>query len=195
MFRQLFLAGVLVAGVSMPALAADALTDGQIANIAYTAGYLDVSQAGLALIKSQNSDVIDFAILMAKDHKAVNDAALKLLTQEQISPEANPTSESLVNAAVTEAGKLNALNGEAFDKAYIQNEINYHKEVIGALQTTLIPGTKNPELKKLLEGGVPLFQSHLQHAEQIAAKLAGDDSAAAPQSPAAPAQADAAGKN
>lgn len=179
MLRQLFLAGVLAAGVSMPALAADALTDGQVASIAYTAGQLDVNQAGLALIKSHNSDVVDFAILMAKDHKAVNDAALKLITKEGIAPENNPTSESLVNAAIAEAGKLNALNGAAFDKAYIQNEINYHKEVIGALQNTLIPGTKNAELKKFLEGGVPLFQSHLQHAEMIAQKLAGEGSAAA----------------
>jgi len=195
MFRRFILAAVLAAGVSTGALAADALTDGQIAHIAYTAGQLDVSQAGQALIKSQNSDVVDFAILMAKDHKAVNDAALKLITKEEIAPVDNPTSQSLVQGAITEAGKLAQLSGDDFDKGYIANEIAYHKQVIGALQDTLIPATKDAALKEFLTQGVPLFQSHLEHAEKIAAKLNGEENPAASgaAAPAAP-PAEASGK-
>ena len=57
-----------------------------------------------------------------------------------------------------------------FDKAYINNEVTYHKTVNDALQNTLIPGASNSELKNLLTTGLKIFQGHLQHAEQVAAQ-------------------------
>ncbi len=63
------------------------------------------------------------------------------------------------------------LNGAAFDQAYMQNEVDYHKQVNGALKTLLIPSATNAELKSLLETGLKLFEGHQQHAEQVAAKL------------------------
>lgn len=191
MLPRLILSAVLSASISTAAVAADEITDGQIIHIAYTAGQLDISQAGQALIKSQNSDVVDFAILMARDHKAGNDVALKLMQKEQIGPEDNETSQALVQRVVAEAGRLSQLSGEEFDKGYIQNEINYHQTVIASIQDKLLPAAKNPELKEFLSQGLPLFQAHLAQAEKIARKLAGEEEQAegeAPAAEAAPAQ-------
>ena len=66
---------------------------------------------------------------------------------------------------------LKKLNGPAFDKAYADNEVEYHKTVNGALESTLIPSADNPELKQLLETGLKIFQGHQQHAEQVAKSL------------------------
>ena len=63
------------------------------------------------------------------------------------------------------------MSGAAFDKAYILNEIAYHKTVNDALQSTLIPSAANAELKGLLQTGLKLFQGHQQHAESIASKV------------------------
>ena len=68
-------------------------------------------------------------------------------------------------------GELTALDGAAFDKAYLENEIAYHKTVNGALEGTLIPSTTNRELKDLLSTGLKVFQGHQEHAEQVAAML------------------------
>ena len=43
--------------------------------------------------------------------------------------------------------------------------------MIDAINKTLIPSAKNEELKKLLTTGLPLFEGHLQHAQQIQASL------------------------
>ena len=67
--------------------------------------------------------------------------------------------------------KLASLTGAAFDKAYIDNEVAYHKAVNSALSATLIPDAQNPELKSLLERGLKVFQSHLEHAEKLAQQL------------------------
>ena len=110
---------------------------------------------------------------MVRDHTAVNDKALALIKKLNVKPEDNDTSRPLVQQADQERAKLAKLNGAAFDKAYAQNEVAYHKTVNGALQNMLIPSAQNPELKSLLETGLQIFQGHEQHAEQLAGSLKG----------------------
>ena len=161
----------LFAASALPTLAADKPTDPQIAHIAYTAGEIDVEAAKLALEKSRNKEIRDFADDMVRDHEAVNKQALDLVAKLKVTPEDNATSQSLAAAAKQERAKLAALDGAAFDKAYIDNEVAYHKQVNGALETLLIPSASNAELKGLLETGLKVFQGHEQHAEHVAAAL------------------------
>jgi putative membrane protein len=146
-------------------------SDSQIAHIAYTADLLDVEAGKQALEKSQNKDVRAFAQQMIGDHTAVNDQALALVKKLNVTPEDNPTSQSLTKQADATREKLSSLTGAAFDKAYVENEVAYHKTVNSALSTTLIPGAQNSELKSLLERGLKLFQAHLDHAELLTKQL------------------------
>ena len=176
MSKALLLAGVLMfaplASLGAPALAQNAgPTDPQIAHIAYTAGQLDIDAAKQALAKSTNPQVRAFAETMERDHAAVNEQALALVTRLHVTPEANPTSTSLTDAAAATRQRLAGLSGAAFDKAYVDNEVAYHQQVNGALETLLIPSAQNAELKGLLETGLKLFQGHQQHAEHVAAEL------------------------
>jgi len=146
-------------------------TDPQIAHIAYTAGQIDIEAAQQALNKSQNKGVREFANDMERDHKAVNDKALALVKKLNVTPQDNDTSKALSKQAADERAELAKLNGAAFDKAYIDNEVAYHKTVNSALQNTLIPSATNSELKDLLTTGLKIFQGHQQHAEHVAAEL------------------------
>src|SRR5947209_4690002 len=105
--------------------------DAQIAHIAYTAGQIDIKAAELALQKSKNKEVRDFADDMVRDHKAVNDQALALVKKLKVTPQDNDTSKALVKQADAEEAKLKKLSGAAFDKAYANNEVAYHKTVNG----------------------------------------------------------------
>lgn len=164
-----FLSAILLA---MPAAAADQKpTDPQIAHIAYTAGVLDIEAAQQALAKSKNKDVLAFAQQMVGDHTSVNNQALALVKKLKVTPEDNATSQSLTKQADETRKKLAGLDGAAFDKAYVDNEVAYHKAVNAALSTTLIPDAQNPELKSLLQSGLTLFQAHEKHAEQLAGQL------------------------
>ena len=146
-------------------------SDPQIAHIAFTAGQIDIAAAQQAAKQSKNKEVRAFAADMVRDHKAVNAKALALLKKLKVKPEDNDTSKSLVKQAADTKAKLAGLSGPAFDKAYADNEVAYHKTVNGALETTLIPSAQNAELKSLLQTGLKLFQGHQQHAEMVAAKL------------------------
>jgi putative membrane protein len=145
--------------------------DAQIAHIAYTAGVVDVAAGKQALDKSRDKAVRDFAQEMVRDHSAVNDSALALVKKLGVTPQDNPTSQGIAKGGSDALKRLGALNGKAFDKAYVANEVAYHKTVNGALSGTLIPNAKNGELKALLQTGLKLFQEHQMHAEHLAASL------------------------
>jgi len=146
-------------------------TDPQIAHIAYTAGELDIAAAKQALAKTRNEDVKAFAENMVRDHAAVNKQALDLVKKLKVTPEDNATSKALTKAAADERARLAKLSGAAFDKAYVANEVAYHKTVNDALETLLIPSASNAELKSLLQTGLKIFQGHEQHAVHVAAEL------------------------
>jgi len=146
-------------------------TDPQIAHIAYTAGELDITAAKQALAKTKNKEVKAFAENMVRDHAAVNKQALELVKKLKVTPEDNATSKALTKAATDERAKLAKLSGAEFDKAYVANEVAFHKTVNGALETLLIPSANNAELKSLLQTGLKVFQGHEQHAEHVAAEL------------------------
>ena len=146
-------------------------TDPQIAHIAYTAGQLDIEAAKQAIGKSKNKDVRAFAEDMVRDHTAVNKQALDLVKKLKVTPEDNDTSKASIKQAADKRAELAKLSGAAFDKAYIDNEVAYHKTVNGALENTLIPSASNAELKSLLQTGLKIFQGHEQHAEHVAFEL------------------------
>jgi putative membrane protein len=177
--REVLMLARLSAGIatlcllSTPLLAQGAAkpTDPQIAHIAYTAGQLDIAAAKQALARSHNAQVRGFATEMVRDHQAVNDKALALVKKLHVTPEANATSASLSKQADATLKRLAKLHGRTFDRAYVDNEVAYHRTVNGALKTTLIPSATNAQLKSLLETGLTLFTEHQKHAEQLAAKL------------------------
>jgi putative membrane protein len=162
-------AALLLAGAAQGQAAK--LNDAQIAHIAYTAGSLDVAAGKQALAKSKDKAVRDFAQEMVRDHTAVNDQALALVKKLNVTPQDNPTSQALTKDADAKLAAYAKLSGKAFDKAYVDNEVAYHKTVNAALSTQLIPGAQNGELKSLLQTGLKLFQQHQQHAEHLAAGL------------------------
>ena len=172
MFVRLSAAITAVSLLSGAAIAEGAKpTDPQIAHIAYPAGVIDITAAKQALAKTSNKDVKAFAENMVRDHEAVNKQALDLVKKLKVTPEDNDTSKSLSKNAAAKLDELAKLKGADFDKAYVANEVAYHKAVDGALETLLIPSASNAELKSLLQTGLKIFQGHEQHAEHVAAEL------------------------
>jgi putative membrane protein len=165
-------AALLAASAAAPALAlGDGPTDPQIAHIAYTAGSLDVAAGKQALAHSKNPAVRSFAEIMVRDHNAVNEQALALVKKLKVTPQDNAISKSLTDGANATMQRLSKLKGAAYDRAYVDNEVAFHKAVNSALESTLIPNASNGELKSLLETGLTLFREHQAHAEQVAKEL------------------------
>jgi putative membrane protein len=146
-------------------------TDPQIAAIVVTANQVDIDAGKLAVSKSHTKDVKEFAQLMITDHSGVNKSAVELVTKLHVTPESNPTSQSLQKGGDDNMDALKKLSGSAFDRAYVDHEVAYHQAVIDAVDTTLIPSAQNAELKALLVKVRPAFVAHLEHAKSLQGKL------------------------
>jgi putative membrane protein len=146
-------------------------TDPQIVGIVVTANQIDIDAGKLAISKTHNKQVHDFAQQMIIDHSALQKSVFNLGAKLHVAPADSDTSASLKKQATETTAHLKTLTGAAFDKAYIDNEVGYHKAVIGAVGTVLIPNAQNAELKSALTGAAPLFQGHLEHAEHLQAGL------------------------
>lgn len=155
--------------LSLPASAqkSQKLTDPEIASVAVTANQIDIEYAKIAQKKSKNADVLKFAETMAKDHQSVIDQAVALVTKLGVTPKDNATTKAFLAGSVKTKAMLNSKKGNTFNKAYIDNEVAYHKAAIKEVETVLIPDATNGELKSLLQSAVPLFKAHLAHAEMV----------------------------
>jgi putative membrane protein len=147
------------------------VTDPQIASIVVTANQVDIDAGKLAAERATNPEVKKFGETMVTGHTGVNKSAVDLVTKLKVTPQDNPTSQSLKSGGEKNVAKLQGLKGAAFDKAYIDHEVVYHQQVLDAVDKTLIPGAKNEELKALLVSVRPAFVAHLEHAKHLQSTL------------------------
>lgn len=165
---QLSLAFLVSASLVAPGVvSAQDLSDPQVAHVAVTANTIDAELAQLALQRARSEDVKAFARMMVDDHTGVNKQAAALAARLKVTPESNDVSASLQKGAGEARAKLEKLTGDAFDRAYIAREVEYHAAVLDAIDKLLIPTTQNAELKQLLQTVRPAVAAHLERARQI----------------------------
>ena len=149
------------------------LSDPEVAHTAVTANQIDIGYAEIAKERSKDKDVLKFAETMANDHRVVIEQAVALATKLGVTPMDNAVSKQLLSDAESTKKELRSKYGKDFNKAYINNEVAYHKAVIAAVEGLLIPEAENTELKELLENVVPALKTHLAHAEMVQKMVAG----------------------
>ena len=149
------------------------LSDPEVAHAAVVANKNDIGFAEIAKEKSKNADILKFAETMTNDHNAVITQAVALVTKLGVTPLDNAVSKKLNADAENTKKMLRSKSSKDFDKAYIDNEVGYHKAVISAVEGLLIPEADNKELKDLLQNVVPALKTHLAHAEMVQKMLAG----------------------
>lgn len=149
------------------AKAADGPSDAQIVGIVLAADQIDIDYGKIALKKSKNKQVREFAQRMVTDHSAVQKDVMSLAAKLGVTAADSDTSTGLKSGAQGITAKLNGLKGAEFDKFYIDNEVSYHKTVTDAVDAVLIPSAQNSQLKGALQGAQPLFLKHLEHARLV----------------------------
>ena len=167
--RAIFVTAIVCG--SAGAAYAQAPNDAQIAHIVVTANQVDIDAGKLAASMGSHADVKAFGKMMVSDHAGVNKQAGELAAKLKVTPEDNPTSQSLKAGGEKNVNHLKTLKGAAFDKAYIDNEVGYHQAVLDAVDKTLIPNAQNAELKALIVKVRPAFVAHLEKAKSIQASL------------------------
>ena len=124
-------------------------------------GMFEVQLGQLALQKSNNADVKAFAQKMVDDHTKMGDQ-MKTMA-EQIGVKLPKEISKKDHATMA---KLQALSGEEFDKAYMEDMVKGHKTDLNEFQIEA-DGGSSPPVKDVANRGAQLISQHLQMAEQI----------------------------
>ncbi len=122
----------------------------------------EIKTAQLALQKSNNDQVKQFAQKMIDDHTKLNDQAKPVAQQLNMTPPTEPMPKE--QAMYT---KLQGMSGDSFDKAYMKGMVKDHEEDLKEFKKEASSG-KDQQVKDLAQQGEPIIQGHLDMAKQVA---------------------------
>lgn len=149
------------------------LTDAQIAAILDVANRGEIEQAEIARERATQDSVRGFASAMITGHGAAAREQSQILEQRGIRPEFNPIADQLMDQSMQIQERLRGLEGEAFDRAYMEAQLQQHRELLRMLDEELIPNAQDPQYRLFLDQLRTDIQSHLTNAERIQRELVG----------------------
>ena len=147
------------------------LDDPTIVAIFDAANTWDIETGNLAAKKASSKAVRDFGAMLARDHNMVRQQGRDLAAKLGVTP-TPPKDFAMAKDHANVLAKLNAASGTLFDRAFLEHEVAYHRAVLDAVTTTLLPALKNQEVKDLVNKVAPAFQAHMLAAQNLLEKEA-----------------------
>lgn len=135
--------------------------DAKFATDAANGGMAEVALGKLALTKTTNASIKDFAQMMVTDHGKANDELMAIAKQKNITLPAEPDS-----AHIKKMDDLKKLNGADFDKAYVSTMIDGHKKTLDLMKGEAKNGSDST-LKTFAAKTAPVVQAHLDAINKI----------------------------
>jgi len=146
--------------------AAAALDDPTIVAIFDAANTWDIETGALAVKKGHSAKVRAFGAMLVRDHRVVRQQGRDLAAKLHVHP-TPPKNFALAADHARAMEQLRHATGATFDRDFLAHEVSYHKAVIDAINTTLLPATQNAELRALEVRVAPAFQAHMMQAQAL----------------------------
>src|SRR4051812_9599845 len=122
----------------------------------------EVQAAQLALTKSTDSSILNFANSMIADHTAAQNSLKSIASNYSLTP---PDSVDAAHAQM--AIELSLLSGRAFDSSYIHGQVVDHQSTVQLFQTEGTSGN-NTNFRNFADTTLPKLKMHLDSANSIA---------------------------
>jgi putative membrane protein len=145
--------------------------DATIVAIFDAANTADMETGALAEQRGSSPEVRDFGAMLVRDHRIVRQQGRDLATKLGVTPTAPKDDQSAKDHAAAMT-RLRSLEGDEFDRAFLQHEAAFHQAVIDAVQGTLLPAIDNVELRALVVKVAPAFEAHMKMARELEKKVA-----------------------
>jgi putative membrane protein len=142
------------------------LDDPTIIAIFDAANTWDIETGALAEKKGTTKEVRDFGAMLVRDHSAVRQQGRDLAKKLGVHP-TPPKDFAMAKDHAAALHTLHSKSGKAFDRAFLEHEVAFHKAVIDAVTTTLLPALKNEEARALVTKVAPAFQAHMAAAQNL----------------------------
>ncbi len=144
------------------------LTDAQIVSVAMTANRLDSTSAATVLNRLNTNETRAFAQRMIAEHGAMMESMRAATSRLGLTPVGNNVSSTLEQMA---SQRING-TGADVDRAYMENEVVMHQQVLRTIDEVLLPQATDPTLRGLVERMRTSVAAHLEEAGAIRERLA-----------------------
>lgn len=142
------------------------LDDATIVAIFDAANTWDMETGELAAKKGTTKEVREFGEMLVRDHRQVRQQGRDLATKLGVHP-TPPANFAMAADHETALKSLRSASGKAFDRAFLGHEVAFHKAVIEAVTSTLLPALQNQEVKDLVTKVAPAFKAHQDAAQNM----------------------------
>jgi putative membrane protein len=156
---------------SMKAKQVTTLSDGEIAAIESAANTGEIQMAELAKKQGTSPVVKDFATMMITHHKDADGKLKTIVKKQNITIKEDDTSNKLKADVTTMTTELRSKKGKEFDKAYIDDQVKAHTDVLDIIENQMMPSVQNGDLKAHLADVHRTVADHLQKAQDAQSKL------------------------
>jgi putative membrane protein len=143
-----------------------AMTDVDIAAVVLAANSSDSANGALAVTRTRNAAVREFAQRLVRDHGQANQRAKALATRLNVTPVETEKVRDMNRDAADKRRELQEKSAEEFDRAFLDHEVDAHQNTLETLDR-LIPAADNADLRQLLTQARTTVQSHLDQARQL----------------------------
>ncbi len=181
MMKPIVMAAVLLAGAwagsdagvmaSSSSLNAVPVAGSDIAAILMTAHQGEIDAGHLATAKAVSPAVRSFAGMMVRDHGYALSNARAFFANSGVGPNnGNRTATALQDLSSRTRRNLSLYSGSAFDRTYMQTQVDMHGWLLNQIDSTLMPSARG-EMRELLAGQREAVAAHLEEARTILAGL------------------------
>ncbi len=141
--------------------------DQEILNAIVTVNTQEMNLARLAREKANNPVVRNFADSMYREHALSNDRMSSFRVQQNLQFEETAQSMKVKSKGENTLEELRQKSGQEFDRAYMNAQVNIHREALQAIESDFLPVTKNAHLRSMLQRTKEDVQHHLREANKI----------------------------
>jgi predicted outer membrane protein len=159
------LAAVLVAAA--PGANAPAPGDAEAIAFAITVDSGELMMADLAISKKVSSGVMEYVTDLKEDHKEHLADIMSVATKGNTTPMKSPAIDSLKKKTMDAHHKLMSMNGTDFEKAFLDEMITGHTEVLEKLEKKILTMELSAPVKDEMEDLRKGVQEHLGKAKAL----------------------------
>ena len=148
-----------------------AMNDAQLTKVLLTINEGEIDAGKMAEKKAHSAQVKEFAKMMVAEHEMNVKDTKALAKNRNIGMKDSDLSKSLKDEAKTSNKDLKKEAKNHFDRAYMDQQVMMHQKALSTLDTVLIPGAQNSELKTHLQNTRKAVAMHLERAKALQAKI------------------------
>jgi putative membrane protein len=149
-------------------------SDANVAAVGHASNMDEIETSRLALQRSQNAQVRQYAQQMIDEHMRVDQQMMEMLRAKGMTMQPNEVAQAAMQATRQTLANLSRRSGMDFDRAYMEHQVMSHRWTLTSLDRTLIPATRDAQMKGFLATTVrPAVAMHLQMAERMMGSMGG----------------------